>query len=89
LRNEEAAPPTEYHPRIAIATTNSSRTAMLTSLIEITPAARDSSGKIGGFDPATAPLVTDNEAAGCPTHPVEEDSNPGGQGRRGSFRSEA
>jgi hypothetical protein len=38
----------------------------------------ESSDKIGGFDPAAAPLGTDDEAAGCPTHPVAEDSNPGG-----------
>ena len=47
----------------------------------------ESSDKIGGFDPAVAPLGTDDEAAGVPTHPVEEDANPGGaQVRRNQFR---
>ena len=47
------------------------------------------SDKIGGFDPAAAPLGTDDEAAGCPTHPVAEDSNPGGaRVRRDQFRRE-
>ena len=32
----------------------------------------ESSDKIGGFDPAAAPLGTDDEAAGCPTQPVAE-----------------
>ena len=49
----------------------------------------ESSDKIGGFDPAAAPLGTDDEAAGVPTHPVEEDANPGGaQVRRNQFRRE-
>ena len=49
----------------------------------------ESSDKIGGFDPAAAPLGTDDEAAGVPTHPVEEDANPGGaQVRRHQFRRE-
>src|SRR5512134_3132711 len=47
----------------------------------------ESGDKIGGFDPAAAPLGTDDEAAGVPTHPVEEDANPGGaQVRRNQFR---
>ena len=49
----------------------------------------ESGDKIGGFDPAAAPLGTDDEAAGVPTHPVAEDSNPGGvQVRRDQFRRE-
>ncbi len=49
----------------------------------------ESGDKIGGFDPAAAPLGTDDEAAGCPTLPVAEDSNPGGaQVRRDQFRRE-
>jgi hypothetical protein len=47
----------------------------------------ESGDKIGGFDPAAAPLGTDDEAAGVPTHPVDEDANPGGaQIRRKQFR---
>jgi hypothetical protein len=49
----------------------------------------ESGDKIGGFDPAAAPLGTDDEAAGVPTHPVEEDANPGGAPvRRHQFRRE-
>ena len=36
----------------------------------------ESGDKIGGFDPAAAPLGTADEAAGVPTHPVEEDCEP-------------
>jgi hypothetical protein len=49
----------------------------------------ESGDKIGGFDPAVAPLGTDDEAAGVPTNPVEEDANPGGAPvRRNRFRRE-
>lgn len=47
----------------------------------------ESGDRIGGFDPATAPLGTDDAAAGFPTHPVAEDANPGdAQVRRDQFR---
>ena len=49
----------------------------------------ESGDKIGGFDPAVAPLGTDDEAAGIPTHLVAEDANPGGaQVRRDQLRRE-
>lgn len=49
----------------------------------------ESSDKIGGSDPAAAPLGTDDEAAGFPSHPVKEDANPGGtKPKRDQFRRE-
>jgi hypothetical protein len=49
----------------------------------------ESGDKIGGFDPAAAPLGTDDEAGGFPSHPVKEDENPGGaEPRRDQFRRE-
>ncbi len=48
-----------------------------------------SGDKIGGHDPAAAPLGTDDEAGGFPAHPVKEDANPGGtKPERDQFRRE-
>jgi hypothetical protein len=49
----------------------------------------ESGDKIGGFDPAAAPLGTDDEAGAMPSHPVKEDANPGGaKPRRDQVRRE-
>ena len=49
----------------------------------------ESADKIGCLDPAAAPLGTDDEAGGFPSHPVKEDANPGkAKPERDQFRRE-